>query len=114
MGRAASAVVDTRSVATEGAASSIDGNRDGSNSCKSVGQVVLTSWLGIVESADGCNNSSSVELAVSLSGGVTVRGLRLITAGILGIRSCRTVRSSRHIAARTSWGDFLWPSSMHL
>jgi len=36
-----------------------------------------------------------------------------IGTNLLGIRSYRNVQSSRRIVVRTSWGDFLWPSSMH-
>ena len=58
--------MNSLSVSAEGAGRSIDGNGDGSDTGKSVGQVVLISYFGIVESGNGCNNFCSVEFAVSL------------------------------------------------
>jgi len=93
-GRTSSGVVDSGSVASEGSWRSIDGDGHWSHSCKGVGQVVLASWLGIMEAVDSGNDLSFVELAVSLSGGVGVSGLRLITTGITEVSPRGLVPSS--------------------
>ena len=118
-GRTASAVVNSTSVSTEAALRGIDGNRYGSDIGKSVGQVVLASWLGIMVSGNSCNNVSLVELASSLVGwcmgkhsqihhhrhlwGISMR----IGTILLDIRSYRNVRNNPRFVVRTSWGDFV-------
>ena len=93
-GRAASAVVDSRSVTTEGACGSIDGNRHWSNTGKGVGQVALTSWAGVMVSTASCDNLSSVEFAASLAGSVAVRVLSLDTTSIFDVSPAGLVPTS--------------------